>query len=180
MLTANRYSLLVALIVALGGFLMGFDASVISGVVGFIETEFALTKIQLGWSVASLTLTATLAMMLAGPISDRVGRRPVLMVAALLFAVSAVWSALAPDFISLVMARMLGGLGVGAALIIAPMYIAEIAPPEKRGRMVSFNQLNIVLGFSAAFFSSARSSSKGSNSCLKTSIRSPSTSTPAR
>jgi SP family arabinose:H+ symporter-like MFS transporter len=153
MVAANRYSLLVALIVALGGFLMGFDASVISGVVGFIETEFALTKIQLGWSVASLTLTATLAMMLAGPISDRVGRRPVLMAAALLFAVSAVWSALAPDFISLVLARMLGGLGVGAALIIAPMYIAEIAPPEKRGRMVSFNQLNIVLGISIAFFS---------------------------
>ena len=132
---------------------MGFDASVISGVVGFIETEFALTKIQLGWSVASLTLTATLAMMLAGPISDRVGRRPVLKVAALLFAVSAVWSALAPDFISLVLARMLGGLGVGAALIIAPMYIAEIAPPAQRGRMVSFNQLNIVLGISIAFFS---------------------------
>ncbi|NNF50680.1 MAG: sugar porter family MFS transporter [Woeseiaceae bacterium] len=153
MATANRFSILVALIVALGGFLMGFDASVISGVVGFIETEFALTKIQLGWSVASLTLTATLAMMLAGPISDRVGRRPVLKVAALLFAVSAVWSALAPDFISLVMARMLGGLGVGAALIIAPMYIAEIAPPAQRGRMVSFNQLNIVLGISIAFFS---------------------------
>jgi sugar porter (SP) family MFS transporter len=109
---------MVAAIVALGGFLMGFDASVISGVVGFIETEFALTRIQLGWSVASLTLTATLAMMVAGPISDRVGRRP-----------------------------------VGAALIIAPMYIAEIAPAATRGRMVSFNQLNIVLGISVAFFS---------------------------
>lgn len=132
---------------------MGFDASVISGVVGFIETEFALTRIELGWSVASLTLTATMAMMLAGPISDRVGRRPVLMVAALMFAVSAVWSAFAQSFGALVTARMLGGFGVGAALIIAPMYIAEIAPPERRGRMVSFNQLNIVLGISIAFFS---------------------------
>ena len=75
----TRYTIRVALIVALGGFLMGFDASVISGVVGFIETEFELTKIQLGWSVASLTLTATIAMMLAGPVSDRVGRRPVLL-----------------------------------------------------------------------------------------------------
>ena len=73
MKSANRYSFVVAIIVALGGFLMGFDASVISGVVGFIETEFALTRIQLGWSVASLTLTATLAMMVAGPISDRLG-----------------------------------------------------------------------------------------------------------
>ena len=151
--STNRYSLFVAIIVALGGFLMGFDASVISGVVGFIETEFALTRIQLGWSVASLTLTATLAMMVAGPISDRFGRRPVLMAAAVLFAISAVYSALAPDFISLVIARMIGGFGVGAALIIAPMYIAEIAPPAKRGRMVSFNQFNIVLGISVAFFS---------------------------
>ncbi|MDJ0750554.1 MAG: sugar porter family MFS transporter [Woeseiaceae bacterium] len=151
--SANRFTVTVAIIVALGGFLMGFDASVISGVVGFIETEFELTRLQLGWSVASLTLTATLAMMVAGPISDRVGRRPVLMVAAALFAVSAVYSALAPDFTSLVVARMIGGFGVGAALIIAPMYIAEIAPPAMRGRLVSFNQLNIVLGISVAFFS---------------------------
>ena len=132
----------VALIVALGGFLMGFDASVISGVVGFIEVEFSLTKIQLGWSVASLTLTATLAMMVAGPLSDRIGRRPVLKIAAALFAVSAVASAFAPSFVFLIIARMIGGFGVGAALIIAPMYIAEIAPAEMRGRMVSFNQLN--------------------------------------
>ncbi len=153
MQASTRFTMTVALIVALGGFLMGFDASVISGVVGFIETEFALTRMQLGWSVASLTLTATLAMMIAGPISDRFGRRPVLMVAAALFAVSAVYSALAPDFTSLVIARMIGGFGVGAALIIAPMYIAEIAPPAMRGRLVSFNQLNIVLGISVAFFS---------------------------
>ena len=144
---------LVALIVALGGFLMGFDASVISGVVSFIGPEFDLTRIELGWSVASLTLTATLAMMVSGPLSDRLGRRPVLRIAAALFAVSAVASAMAPDFIWLVTARMLGGLGVGAALIIAPMYIAEIAPAKIRGRMVSFNQLNIVIGISAAFFS---------------------------
>ncbi|MEM9532361.1 MAG: sugar porter family MFS transporter [Pseudomonadota bacterium] len=147
------YMIRVATIAALGGFLMGFDASVISGVVGFIETEFSLTKIQLGWSVASLTLTATLAMMVAGPLSDRIGRRPVLFIAALLFALSAVASAVAPDFLTLVAARMLGGFGVGAALIIAPMYIAEIAPAEIRGRLVSVNQLNIVIGISAAFFS---------------------------
>jgi sugar porter (SP) family MFS transporter len=121
-------------------------------VVTFIEPEFHLTKIELGWSVASLTLTATLAMMVSGPLSDRLGRRPVLKIAAVLFAISAVASAVAPSFIALVAARMLGGLGVGAALIIAPMYIAEIAPAAMRGRMVSFNQLNIVVGISAAFF----------------------------
>ena len=148
-----RYMVTVALIVALGGFLMGFDASVISGVVGFIELEFSLTKIQLGWSVSSLALTATFAMMVSGPLSDRVGRRPVLQVAALLFGISAIASAIAPNFTWLVLARMLGGLGVGAALIIAPMYIAEMAPPQSRGKLVSFNQLNIVIGISAAFFS---------------------------
>jgi len=147
-----RYAIRVALTVALGGFLMGFDASVISGVVTFIEPEFNLTKIELGWSVASLTLTATLAMMISGPLSDRLGRRPVLRIAAVLFAISAVTSAVAPNFIALVAARMLGGFGVGAALIIAPMYIAEIAPAAMRGRLVSFNQLNIVIGISAAFF----------------------------
>ncbi|MFW2389195.1 MAG: sugar porter family MFS transporter [Polyangiales bacterium] len=147
-----RYAIRVALTVALGGFLMGFDASVISGVVTFIEPEFDLSKIELGWAVASLTLTATFAMMVSGPLSDRLGRRPVLAIAAVLFAISALASALAPTFVTLVAARMLGGFGVGAALIIAPMYIAEIAPPAMRGRMVSFNQLNIVVGISAAFF----------------------------
>ncbi|MEL7373248.1 MAG: MFS transporter, partial [Pseudomonadota bacterium] len=143
----------IAVAVALGGFLMGFDASVISGVVGFIETEYALDAFALGWVVASLTLTAAVAMLAAGPLSDRYGRLPVLRVAAVLFAVSAVLSALAPDYLTLVLARMLGGFGVGAALIIAPVYIAELAPASDRGRLVSFNQLNIVVGISAAFFS---------------------------
>jgi MFS transporter, SP family, arabinose:H+ symporter len=142
----------VAMTVALGGFLMGFDASVISGVIRFIEPEFDLTKIELGWAVGSLTLTATLAMMLAGPLSDRYGRRNLLRLAAIFYAVSAIASAFAPTFMLLVIARMLGGLGVGASLILAPMYIAEISPPEMRGRMVSFNQLNIVIGISTAFF----------------------------
>jgi sugar porter (SP) family MFS transporter len=153
MTASTRYTIRVALTVALGGFLMGFDASVISGVVGFIEPEFGLSNIEVGWAVASLTLTSTIAMMLSGPISDRFGRRPVLKVAAVLFTLSAIASAIAPDYITLVAARMLGGFGVGAALIIAPMYIAEIAPPESRGRMVAFNQLNIVIGISAAYFS---------------------------
>ncbi len=131
---------------------MGFDASVISGVVKFIEPEFGLSKIELGWAVSSLTLTATIAMLIAGPLSDRWGRKRVLSFAAILYALSAILSAIAPSFIFLVVARMLGGFGVGASLIIAPMYIAEIAPTKSRGKMVSFNQLNIVIGISVAFF----------------------------
>ncbi|MCH8557506.1 MAG: sugar porter family MFS transporter [Balneolia bacterium] len=147
------YVIRVALIVALGGFLMGFDASVISGVVRYIGPEFGLSSLQIGWAVGSLTLTSTLAMLFAGPLSDRFGRRGILKAAAVLFAISAIGSALATDFTTFVIARMIGGFGVGAALIIAPMYIAEIAPPKSRGRLVSFNQLNIVVGISAAFFS---------------------------
>lgn len=143
----------IAVIVALGGFLMGFDASVISGVVRFVEAEFALDALELGWVVASLALTSSFAMLVAGPVSDRIGRRATLRIAAALFFLSAIASAFAPDYLSLVFARMLGGLGVGAALIIAPMYIAELAPAAQRGRLVSINQLNIVVGISAAFFS---------------------------
>lgn len=143
---------LISLIVALGGFLMGFDASVISGVIKFIEPEFELSKIELGWAVSSLTLTATLAMMVSGPLSDRWGRKRILSLAAVLYTLSAILSAIAPSFLVLVLARMLGGFGVGASLIIAPMYIAEIAPPKSRGKLVSINQLNIVVGISAAFF----------------------------
>lgn len=146
------YIVRVALIVALGGFLMGFDASVISGVVRFIEPYFELTKMQLGWSVACLTLVATITMLVAGPISDKIGRKKVLTYAAVFFAFSAITSALATEFWFFIMARMIGGIGVGAALIIAPMYIAEISPPKIRGRLVSFNQLNIVIGISVAFF----------------------------
>jgi sugar porter (SP) family MFS transporter len=152
MKTTKYQTMLIALIVALGGLLMGFDASVISGVIGFIETDFNLSKLQLGWAVSSLTLTATLAMLVSGPLSNRIGRKKVLTYASILYAISAVGSALAPDYLSLVIFRMIGGFGVGASLIIAPMYIAEISPPEMRGRMVSFNQLNIVVGISLAFF----------------------------
>lgn len=142
----------IAAIVALGGFLLGFDASVISGVVKFIEPEFNLTKLQLGWAVSSITLTAAFGMVVAGPMSDIHGRRKILKYAAVLFTISAIGSALAGTFFWLIIFRMIGGLAVGAALIIAPMYIAEVAPPDKRGQLVSFNQLNIVIGISIAFF----------------------------
>lgn len=151
-MSKSLYARQIALIVALGGFLMGFDASVISGAIKFLSIEFALTPGQHGFAVACLTLTSTIAMMFAGPVSDKLGRKQVLIYAALLFLVSAVYSALSPSYAHLLIARMIGGLGVGTALIVPPMYIAEIAPPDKRGRLVSFNQLNIVIGLSAAFF----------------------------
>jgi SP family arabinose:H+ symporter-like MFS transporter len=149
----SLYTIRIALTVALGGFLMGFDASVISGVNKFIQIDFNLTDIELGFSVSSLTIIAALAMMISGPLSDRFGRRIMLKVCAIVFTISAVGSALASNFSLFLIFRMLGGFGVGASLILAPMYIAEIAPPAQRGRLVSFNQLNIVLGITIAFFS---------------------------
>lgn len=149
----KRYTVLTALIVALGGFLLGFDSAVISGAVPFIKEYFVLNEMQLGWSVSCLILGAMLGNSVAGPLSDRFGRKRILILTALLFTVSAIGSALATDFAFFIFARIVGGIGVGGAILIAPVYIAEIAPAEKRGRLVSFNQLNIVIGISAAYFS---------------------------
>jgi SP family arabinose:H+ symporter-like MFS transporter len=141
------------LIVALSGFLVGFDGSLFTGAVIFIQSKFALSNFEMGWAVTSHTLTATLAIVVAGPLADRFGRRTVLRAAAIVFAVSAAVAAAAPSFGALILARLLSGLGVGAVFVAAPMYIAEIAPPAVRGRMVTFNQLFIVTGIFLAFSS---------------------------
>ena len=146
-------SLGTILIVALSGFLVGFDGSLFTGAVVFVKGRFELTSFEIGWAVVSQTLTATLAIFLAGPLADRVGRRTVLRLAAVVFAVSALVAAAASNFGMLILARMLSGLGVGAVLVAAPMYIAEISPPALRGRMVTFNQLFIVSGIFLAFSS---------------------------
>ena len=139
------------LIVALSGFLMGFDASLFTGAVGFIESEFALNKFEIGWAVTSMSVASTLSIFLSGPLADRFGRRTVLRLATCIFAVSALLAAASQNFATLITARLLSGLGVGAVFITAPMYIAEISPAAWRGRMVSFNQLFIVLGGLTAF-----------------------------
>ncbi len=149
----KRYTVITALIVALGGFLLGFDSAVISGAVPFIQKYFVLSEMQLGWSVSCLIMGAMLGNALAGPVSDRIGRKRTLIITSVLFTISAISSALAVNFGFFIAARILGGIGVGGAILIAPIYIAEIAPAEKRGSLVSFNQLNIVIGISAAYFS---------------------------
>ena len=132
---------------------MGFDAGVVSGANPFYKEYFFLSDWALGWSVGCLTFGAMFGNAIAGPLADRFGRKPVLILAALFYSVSAVCSAVATDFSFFIFARMLGGVAVGLALLIAPVYIAELSPPKLRGRLVSFNQLNIVIGFSAVFFS---------------------------
>ncbi len=143
----------ISLVVALGGFLLGFDSAVISGAIPFMTGHFGLTELQTGWTVSSFIVGVIIGNGLSGPISDQLGRKKVLIFTSVFFAVSAVTSALAQEFWFLIIARMIGGIGVGGALLIAPVYIAEISPPAIRGKMVSFNQLNIVLGISVAYFS---------------------------
>jgi SP family arabinose:H+ symporter-like MFS transporter len=143
----------ISLIVALGGFLFGFDAGIISGVMTFAGPEFDLTEIQSGWVVSSPSFAAMIAMLFSGRLSDAIGRKKLLIMVALLYAVSAIFSALASSYEMLYIARMIGGFAFGAALVLAPMYIAEISTAENRGKLVSLQQLNIVFGFFAAFLS---------------------------
>ena len=151
------FTISVALIVAVGGFVWGFDATVISGAVPFIQKYFALSGVRgdflLGLAVSCLGWGVLGGTAVAGLFSDRFGRKKVLIATAVFFVVSALLSALTADFRIFVGARVLGGLAVGGAILIAPVYIAEISPPRLRGSLVSLNQLMIVLGISASFFS---------------------------
>ena len=151
MLKTDRKALSYAAIIAMGGFLFGFDAAVISGVVGFITPLFDLDDWQIGLVVGAPTLAAIIAAMTVGPTADQVGRKKVMLTLALLYTISATASAVAPDVNTLIVARFIGGLAFGT-LMLAPIYIAELSPARLRGRMVSVNQLNIVIGFSAAYF----------------------------
>ena len=143
----------IAFIVSLGGFLFGFDAGIISGVMSFAGPEFNLTEIQSGWVVSSPSFAAMFAMLFSGRFSDFIGRKPLLIVVALLYAISALLSAYSTSYEMLYIGRMIGGLAFGAALVLAPIYIAEIATSEDRGKLVTLQQLNIVFGFFAAFLS---------------------------
>jgi len=149
----KSYTVLISLIVALGGFLLGFDSAVISGAVKGITIYFEMTEWMLGFSVGCVVFGAMAGNLLAGPMADRFGRKNILIIVAALFTISATWSAMATGYTEFIIARIIGGIGIGGAILIAPIYIAEIAPPKLRGSLVSFNQLNIVIGISVAYFS---------------------------
>ncbi len=148
----NRSIFLIAIVVSLGGFIFGFDASVISGVVGYVSQEYGLDVWQQGLVVSAPSLAAILASLTVAPLSDVVGRKKMLITVAILYLVSGVASTLAPGYLTLVIARAIGGLAFGS-LMITPIYVAEIAPARLRGVLVSIGQMNIVVGLSAAYFS---------------------------
>ena len=149
----NRQTIFIAIVVSLGGFLFGFDAGIISGVMEYAGPEFDLNDAQSGWVVSSPSFVAMFAMLIAGRWSDIMGRKSILLIVGFTYALSALLSAYATSYEMLYIARMIGGFAFGAALILAPTYIAEISTPESRGKLVSIQQLNIVLGFFAAFLS---------------------------
>ena len=143
----------LAAVAALGGFLFGFDTSVINGTVGAMRADYGMGATLTGFVVASALLGAMVGAYVAGRLADRIGRVRVMVIAAVLFTVSAIGCGIALGPVDMVLWRVVGGLGVGAASVIAPAYIAEISPAEIRGRMGSLQQLAIVLGIFVALLS---------------------------
>jgi SP family xylose:H+ symportor-like MFS transporter len=146
------YLVLICLVATLGGLLFGYDTAVISGAIGFLQTHFELDATMKGWAAASALVGCVFGAATAGVLSDRYGRRNVLMLSAVLFFVSAVGTAVPKTFFVFVVFRIVGGLAVGAASMTSPLYIAEISPAAIRGRMVSVNQLAIVSGMLVVYF----------------------------
>ena len=146
---------------SLGGLLFGYDTGVISGAILFIREELGLTPFLEGLVVASLLLGAAVGAGSAGPLSDRLGRRNIIIIAAILFSIGAIGAALAPNIGVLVFFRVVLGLGVGSAALIVPLYLSEIAPTQIRGAISSLNQLNIVFGILFAYIVNALLASSG-------------------
>jgi SP family arabinose:H+ symporter-like MFS transporter len=140
------YVVLLSSVAALGGLMFGFDIAIITGANPFIEAHFQLSKIQLGICTSSLLFGCIFGSFFAGRLTDRLGRKIILFQVSLLFALTSLATALAPSFWFYTSARFIGGLAVGAASMVSPLYISEVAPSKIRGRLVSFYQLSIVLG----------------------------------
>lgn len=151
----KKYLFLVSFIAAIGGFLFGFDTAVISGVLSFVVNQFHFNTAMEGWFVSCALLGCIIGVSVAGALSDKYGRKKVMLLAALLFLISSVGCMLAMDSVALITFRLVGGLGIGVASMICPLYISEFSPPGYRGRLVALYQLAITIGIVAAYFSNA-------------------------
>ncbi len=149
---SKRYVFFAAFVAALGGLLFGYDTAVISGGIGFLRIHFGLSAANMGWAASSALLGCVGGVAFAGVLADFFGRKKVLILAANLFAVSAIGSALPQTLEQFVIFRMIGGFGVGTASMLSPLFIAEISPPHLRGRLVSWNQFAIVTGMLVVYF----------------------------
>lgn len=149
--SSGKTAVRIASVAALGGLLFGYDSAVINGAVDSIQQDFGIGNAELGFAVASALLGAAVGAMTAGRIADRIGRIAVMKIAAVLFFISAFGTGFAPDVWAIVLFRIVGGIGVGVASVIAPAYIAETSPPGIRGRLGSLQQLATVSGIFLSF-----------------------------
>lgn len=151
----NKYVFGLACIASLGGFLFGFDTAVISGTTDLVKDQFELGDLLQGWYVSSGLVGCVFGVIIAGFLSDKFGRKKSLLLSAILFSLSAIGCTVAIGFTDLVIYRLTGGIGVGVASMLSPMYISEIAPQEVRGKLTSLYQLAITVGILIAFLTNA-------------------------
>lgn len=149
------YFLFITLAAALGGFLFGYDTAVISGTIGLVKSQFNLNTAMEGWFVSSALVGCISGVAFAGELSDRFGRKRSLIFSGLMFSVSVVGCALSASHAELIIFRLVGGIGVGVASMLSPMYISEVSPARIRGRMVALYQFAITVGILCAYFSNA-------------------------
>lgn len=152
---SSNYAWLVSLIVAFGGFLFGFDTAIIAGALPLVKDQFALSTAMEGWFVSAALVGCITGVSFSGYLSDRFGRKQILLLSAFLFIASSIGCMFPSGMQMLIAFRLIGGVGIGIASMLAPLYISEFAPLHIRGRLVSFYQLAITLGIVAAYFSNA-------------------------
>lgn len=150
------YAIYVSCVAALGGLLFGYDTAVIAGTVEFLQKRFQLSDLELGWTVSSALIGCVLGAWLVGAMADRIGRKKSLLVCAALFFISAVWSAIPSSAGELALARIVGGIGVGAASMLTPVYISEISPARMRGALTTLNQGAVLVGMVLVYVVNAR------------------------
>ena len=150
--THLAYLVPICLVATLGGLLFGYDTGVISGAIEFLTRRFQLDDFMKGWTSGCVLIGCAVGVLIVGPISDRFGRKKALFIAALLFLISAIGTAIPKEIRTFILFRFLGGIGIGIASMSTPMYIAEITPAGLRGRMVAVNQIAIVGGIVLVYF----------------------------
>jgi MFS transporter, SP family, arabinose:H+ symporter len=146
-----KYVVWLSVVASLGGFLFGYDTAVISGTVDQVSTQFSLDDITKGWYVGCALVGSIAGVIFAGSLSDKFGRRIVMLLSSVLFSLSGIGCMVSGDITQLVIARIIGGIGIGVASVVSPLYIAEISIPSFRGRLVSLYQLAITIGFLGAY-----------------------------